>query len=316
MKVDIIISILNGADYIDEAVNSIIDQTYDNWQLFLLDNGSTDSTLQIIERYQKKYEEKIFVTSYEKNMKPSYRWMEKISNSTSDVIAISCHDDIWKPNKLEEQIGAMKKYNADIVHTNIDLIDSSGDLMKGKADKENNYRNSVNYSKMNSEELSNEFCISNSIRLSSVLIKNNVFEKYGGWEKGIWGGEDWGLWVKFAASNCSFYHVKNSLVLRRVHFKNASSSSGYDRSFGFVKALEIVRKRYPFLKNSVKVKENKVYERIIVLTVKNRKYKTSREYSKFFLTKKGVSLRDVFFVLFAYSGILGNVALRIKDSFK
>lgn len=312
MKVDIIISILNGADYIEEAIKSIIDQTYDDWQLFLINNGSTDNTLRIIESYQKKYDNKIFVTSYKKNEKPSYRWMEKISSSTSDVIAISCHDDIWKPNKLEKQIVAIKEYNVDIVHTNVDHIDSSGNLMEGKASKENNYRNSLNYFKMSSVELANEFCVANSIRLSSVLIKNNAFKKHGGWEQGIWGGEDWGLWIKFAANNYSFYHIKNSLVLRRVHAKNASSTSRYERSFGFIKSLEIVKKNYSFLEESILKKETKIYERIIFQTIRRKEYKVSRKYSKFFISKKKKSFRDVLFIALAYSGFLGNFILRIK----
>lgn len=314
MKVDIIISILNGADYIEESVNSIINQSYINWHLYLIDNGSTDQTFQIISKLKQKDKSRISIIQYKKNEKPSTRWMQIIDASTSDAIAISCHDDIWKKTKLEKQVASMLSKNADIVHTNIELIDSKGKLIVNGANKENQHRNSIKYNNLSNIELAKKFTISNTIRLSSVLIKTVCFKKLGGWEKGIWGGEDWGLWVKFAAEKCKFYLIKEPLTIRRVHCNNASSSSGYDRSFGFIKALKIVEKKYPFLVDELAIKKNKVYERIIITTIKNNKYKEARKHAIFFINKKNISFRDLFFVTFAYSGILGKFFMKINKS--
>jgi teichuronic acid biosynthesis glycosyltransferase TuaG len=312
MKIDIIISILNGADYIEESVNSIISQTYTKWHLYLIDNGSSDDTYKLIKKLQLKDQNRISLITFKHNKKPSTRWMQIINESTADAIAISCHDDFWEKTKLNKQVEILKVANADIVHTNIKLINSDGKLINNGADKENKYRNSIEYNKLSNIELANEFTSSNSIRLSSVLIKNNLFKKFGGWEKGIWGGEDWGLWVKFAAENSKYHHIEEQLTIRRVHFDNASSSSGYDRSFGFLKAIKIIEKKYPFLNKNLVIKRNKIYERIIIVAIKCKKYETAKKYSKFFINKKKKTIRDIFFIILAHSGRLGVIIMKIK----
>ncbi len=313
MRVEVIISILNGEEYIEESVLSIINQTYSNWHLVLIDNASTDNTLELLRKLQSIAPEKITIKHFDENIKPSYRWMQVISISTADVFAISCHDDAWEHDKLAKQIEMMQNSNADIIHTNIKVIDTYGNEIKNAANTENSYRNALKYDSLKPIELAKEFAVSNSIRLSSVLIKNTVFQKYGGWEPGIWGGEDWGLWVKFAAEGCKFCHLEAPLTIRRVHCKNASSSSGYDRSFGFIKAIKIIEEKYPFLSNRLLLKKDIVYKRIILLSIKNKQYSVAKEYSKYIKSKKKKNKQDILYLLLSYSGFIGKLVLKIKS---
>jgi len=313
MKVDIIISILNGEDYIKEAVDSILKQTYQKWHLYLINNGSSDKTLNIIKKLQLSNTDKISVINYEKNEKPSFRWMQIINASQAEAIAISCHDDNWEQNKLEAQVGVLNSMNVDICHTNIKMIDYSSKLIKGGPDIENKYRNKVNYLNSDNKDLSKELCSKNSIRLSSVLIRKSIFEKYGGWEPGIWGGEDWALWTKFSAENCKFYLLNNELTLRRVHIANNSSTSAFTRSFGFLEVIEILSKKYPFLKNDLLEKKNQIYERITLLALKKSDYITSRKYSKILLKNQKYSIRLFIILILSHCGYLGKIILKLKN---
>ena len=316
MKIDIIISILNGAEYIEESIESVLNQTYTNWKLHLIDNGSTDNTYKILKKYEGLYNTKIFVDRYEKNLIPAIRWSQKITDSKADFIAISCHDDIWRSDKLEKQLAIMKAENADVIHSNVNFIDYSGKLINGGSTKENDYRNNLAYDKLDFINLSSELCEKNSIRLSSILIKTNVLKKFGAWEPERWGGEDWGLWVKLAANKCKFHHVRENLISRRVDIGNTSSKSRYKRSFGFLKSFELVKKTYPFIKNSSLLKkENEIYERLIYETTKKNEYELSKKFSKYFLQKKKRSIRDFLFVIISNSNFFGKILLRLNDKF-
>jgi glycosyltransferase involved in cell wall biosynthesis len=316
MKVDIIISILNGAEYIEESINSILNQTYTNWELYLIDNGSTDNTIEILKKYEGLYNTKIFVDRYEKNLIPSTRWSQKIIDSKADFIAISCHDDIWRSDKLEKQVAMMKAENADVIHSNVDFIGHSGKLINGGSTKENEYRNNLAYDKLDFINLTSKLCEKNSIRLSSVLVRTNVLNKFGAWEPDRWGGEDWGLWVKLAANKCKFHLVKENLISRRVNIGNASSTSRYNRSFGFLKSFELAKKKYPFIKkSSLLKKENEVYERLIYETTKKSEYELSKRFSKYFIQKKNKSIRDFLFIIISNSNFFGKILLRLNDKF-
>lgn len=316
MKVDIIISILNGAEYIEESIDSILNQTYTNWELYLVDNGSTDKTFEILKKYADLYNTKIFIERHEINLIPSTRWTQKIINSKAELIAISCHDDVWRSDKLEKQVAIMKGENVDVIHSNVDFINHSGELIKDGSTKENDYRNNLAYDKLDYINLSSELCEKNSIRLSSILIRTNVLNKFGAWEPERWGGEDWGLWVKLAANKCKFCHVRENLISRRVDIGNTSNSSRYIRSFGFLKSLELVKTKYSFIKNiSLLKKENEIYERLTLETTKKGEYELSKKFSKYFMQKKDKSIRDFLIIIISNSNFFGKFLLRLNDKF-
>ena len=81
-KVSVIMGIYNCERTLSEAINSILEQTYTNWELVMCDDGSTDGTYALAEQYREKYPEKIILLKNERNMKLSYtlnRCLEKAS---------------------------------------------------------------------------------------------------------------------------------------------------------------------------------------------------------------------------------------------
>jgi glycosyltransferase involved in cell wall biosynthesis len=106
-KVSIIISTYNGAQHIGETIESIRNQTYSNWELIIVDDGSEDDTVELITaikdaRMQIYRAGRIGINGRIKNI--------GLSKASGDLIAFVDHDDLWAPSKLEKQVIALQKY--------------------------------------------------------------------------------------------------------------------------------------------------------------------------------------------------------------
>lgn len=106
-KVSIIITTYNGSKYIGETIESVRNQTYQNWELMIIDDGSEDNTCEIItgfkdERIQLFKAGRIGINGRIKNI--------GLKKASGELIAFIDHDDLWHPSKLEKQITALQKY--------------------------------------------------------------------------------------------------------------------------------------------------------------------------------------------------------------
>lgn len=107
-RVSIIISTYNGAAYIGETIASIRDQTYRNWELIIVDDGSTDDTENVITSFQDDRIQFIKAGRIGINGKIKNMGLDKISG---EFIAFIDHDDLWAQNKLEKQMIALQTYS-------------------------------------------------------------------------------------------------------------------------------------------------------------------------------------------------------------
>lgn len=131
----ILMATYNGQSYIEEQLESIVNQTYTNWKLIISDDCSTDGTLDILARYKKRYFEKIIVYT---NSRPSgsaknnfYQLIWKWKDS-SDYVMLSDQDDIWLPEKIEVTLNYMKGYEKKygvktpiLIHTDLCVVDEN-----------------------------------------------------------------------------------------------------------------------------------------------------------------------------------------------
>jgi glycosyltransferase involved in cell wall biosynthesis len=106
-KISVIISTYNGAQYIGETIESVRSQTWQNWELIIVDDGSDDNTCEVIsgirdERIHLYEAGRIGVNGRIKNI--------ALSKVSGDLIAFIDHDDLWHPEKLEKQVAALKEY--------------------------------------------------------------------------------------------------------------------------------------------------------------------------------------------------------------
>ncbi|MHC5074529.1 MAG: glycosyltransferase family 2 protein, partial [Planctomycetota bacterium] len=104
--VSCIIIFFNAEKFLEEAIESVFAQTYKNWELLLVDDGSTDSSTAIAHNYIEQYPEKIRYLEHEghQNRGMSATRNLGIYNAKGEYIAFLDADDIWLPYKLEQQI--------------------------------------------------------------------------------------------------------------------------------------------------------------------------------------------------------------------
>lgn len=123
--VSIIMPSYNTEKYIFESIESVIAQTYKNWELLIIDDCSEDLTIQIIQKYLKVYPN-IFLIQLEKNSGAAVSRNKGIEKANGEYIAFLDSDDLWEENKLEIQINFMKENNCAFSFTEYMEIDEMG----------------------------------------------------------------------------------------------------------------------------------------------------------------------------------------------
>jgi glycosyltransferase involved in cell wall biosynthesis len=103
-KVSCLVVTYNQQDVVRETIDSILAQTYNNLEIVIADDGSTDNTPEILEEYQKQYPDKIKIITGQKNFGVTLNSKRAYDLCTGDFIAIIGGDDIWLPEKIEKQI--------------------------------------------------------------------------------------------------------------------------------------------------------------------------------------------------------------------
>lgn len=126
VRVSVLISTYNCAKYLPEAIDSALNQTYQNFEIILIDDGSTDHTRAIVEEYQKRYPEKIRYI-YQENQGLAIARNTGIKAAQSDYLALLDADDIWCPERLKKGMETIESNpGIGLVHANITRIDENG----------------------------------------------------------------------------------------------------------------------------------------------------------------------------------------------
>ena len=110
--VDVIISNYNKSKYLEESINSVINQTYKNWLLYIIDDCSTDNSLDIINKF--KNLKNIKIIALKKNKGAAFARNLGMRVSKSKYISFLDSDDGWNIKKLEKQISFMEKNNLNL----------------------------------------------------------------------------------------------------------------------------------------------------------------------------------------------------------
>ncbi len=127
--VSIITPMYNSEKYISATIDSVLKQTYKNWEMIIINDGSNDNSKEIVSSYV-NLDGRIKVIDIKKNRGVSYARNKGISNSQGSFIAFIDSDDIWNSNKLEKQIEFMITNNAAWSFTAYELIDEENNPLK------------------------------------------------------------------------------------------------------------------------------------------------------------------------------------------
>lgn len=123
----VLMSTYNGEDYLAQQIESIQNQSYKDWRLFIRDDGSNDDTVKIIEEYQRKDRRiQLINQGHIKNVGVVRSFFELLENVDADFYMFSDQDDYWLPDKIKVTLEAMQKYNFDLpncIYTNLQIVD-------------------------------------------------------------------------------------------------------------------------------------------------------------------------------------------------
>ena len=161
LEVDIILPNYNKSNFIEEAINSVISQTFINWKMYIIDDNSNDNSWKVINKFSNL--SKINSIKLAKNMGPSFCRNYGMRVSNSEYIAFIDSDDIWGQEKLEKQIEFMKKNNFVFTYTDYTPFFQKNDI---KEYKPRTYlKNSFNF---------NTFIKNSSINTTTMIIKRSI----------------------------------------------------------------------------------------------------------------------------------------------
>lgn len=126
--VSIISPVYNSEKYISETINSVINQTYTNWEMILVDDASTDASLAIIQKFQDS-DSRIKLYKLEKNSGAGVARNFAIEKAQGRYIAFLDADDLWKPNKLQTQISFLEHHKLPMTFSFYETIDENGNSL-------------------------------------------------------------------------------------------------------------------------------------------------------------------------------------------
>lgn len=122
-KINILMATYNGRRYVAQQVESILNQTYTDFRLIISDDGSTDSTVKILQEYEKK-DQRVEIYCHQENQGAVANFEFLIGKVRSELFMFADQDDVWEPDKIEKTLYKMKKDNLDLVYTDLEVVDS------------------------------------------------------------------------------------------------------------------------------------------------------------------------------------------------
>ena len=230
--VEILLATYNGCLYIEELLQSLIAQDYDEWICTISDDGSTDATINIVKKYIEKYPGYFRLLNLLLVHNAKNNFLNLLKNSTADYIMFCDQDDVWLPKKISTMIKEIEK--RELKNENSPILVFSDHIVANQ-NLELIADSFINYSGYDSTRIHlNQLILENIISGCSCILNRSLAERanmYKNKEAIRW--HDW--WVALtAASTGKIYFINESLTLYRQHENNTVgviSSSGIKSSF-------------------------------------------------------------------------------------
>ena len=222
--ISIIMPAYNAAKYIEETINSVLAQSYSNWELIVIDDGSTDTTEQLVKSYCTNESRIKYI--YQQNSRQGKARNNGIAHSSGKYIAFLDSDDLWMPEKLLVQMQELVERKVDLVFAD-SLVFTDATLPI--------QRLSTGLPRMNTErgvfngkEGIDLFLVSNRIPILTVLITRQALEAVGGFTENplVQNAEDYHLWMKLLLAGYTLLGMDSTLAAYRKHNTSVSDSNG------------------------------------------------------------------------------------------
>lgn len=226
-KVSIILSAYNHKPFVAKCIDSVINQTYKDFEFIIFDDCSTDGTFEIIQSYNDD-RIKLFRAPYNRGMVENIN--EAIKISTGEYIAHINSDDCWESSKLEKQVEFLQKNDGyGVVFTLARLIDRNGKLLSDKNSPFSKASNMLNY-----QWLRHFFYYGNCLCFTSAMIRKSCYDKVGLYNPAYIVLLDFDMWIRVLMGGYEIYIIEEKLTDFRFSsglFTNLSRKVANSRSF-------------------------------------------------------------------------------------
>lgn len=220
-KISVIIPTYNRAHYIRFAIRSVLNQTFSDFELIIVDDGSIDNTRWIVNSFK---DERIIYLPREVNKGPAAARNAGIKSSKGTLIAFLDDDDEGLPEKLECQVKVMEgNPEVGLVYAGYLKVDDKGKII-----------NKINTTKKQCSFY--DLIQQNPIMLGTVIVRRECFERVGLFDEDLYGTEDWDMWIRIS-KHFLFKSVNRPLTKYRVH-KGMISRDNYTRPEQIIRVFD------------------------------------------------------------------------------
>lgn len=223
-KVTVWLTSYNHEKFIGQSIESILTQTYSDYELFIIDDCSSDHSWDVIQQYAKKDARiKAIRHSYNQGGSGMYDMLDELNG---EYIAIAHCDDMWMPDKLEKQVLVLEE-NHDVAacFTLVEVIDDEGNVL---SDKRHLYCSAFEQpNRTRYEWLNHFFYCGNCLCHPSLLIRKNAYADYGMYARGLSGLPDFCQWIRLC-KKAELFILQERMTKFRVH-GDESNTSGDNR---------------------------------------------------------------------------------------
>jgi len=199
--ISVVIPTFNRASTLKKAIESVIKQTYSDWEVILVDNSSTDDTLEILEEFNNI---NIKLLTVNNNGVIGYSRNVGIEHSSGKYIAFLDSDDWWDCEKLSESVLLLESGKIDVVYHNCQIISDQS-------------KRDTHCRRLSKEAFGDLIINGNTLVTSSVVVLKSAIIDLGCFseDKEVIGWEDYHLWIRLAEANFQFGLIKKSLGFYR-----------------------------------------------------------------------------------------------------
>lgn len=241
MQLSIIMPVYNGQKYLEESIKSILNQSYRDFEFIIIDDGSTDNSINIIKNYAKKDKRIRYISRENRGIVSTLN--ECIKLSKGKYIVRMDADDISNTNRIEKQYNYLKKNNLEIVFTNIEVI---GDIKlydkKTVENIHNNWDCSVE-----------RFMYGYLFCHPTAFIKKSIFNKIGMYDERYKYCEDLELWFRAYKNRIRIGKMDEKLLKYRKH----KESKTYKDRFAYIE--DYFKMRIEFVQDTIENNGLKIY---------------------------------------------------------
>lgn len=236
-KVSIIIPTYNRAHFINEAIDSALAQNYQNVEIIVVDDGSTDETRVVLEGYGDKIH-----YLYQENQGVPAALNSGIERSSGQYLAFLDDDDIWFPEMLEVQVAYLEAHpEIGMVHADILILDETSDdprLKKRRLSRS-----------IPSGYILPELIVKNVIARPTVVVRRSCLDKVGLFDMELLSSEDYHLWLR-VAKYFPITYIDRPLAFYRLHTTNLTRDFAVQQQW-HLKALEKMLRLNPEVRHEV-----------------------------------------------------------------